>query len=146
MNNNLNKAIGYCSRAEHCIEEVRKKLWDWSVPAEEHEEILKRLVDENFINEERYAHAYVNDKFRLSHWGRIRIKHMLHYKKIDAAIIDAAISSIDEEEYIELVKALVEKEKERIKVANEREKKEKLMLNLVNNRGFEANLVKEFIF
>jgi len=144
MNDNLEKAREYCSRAEHCIEEVKKKLWDWKVPAEEHEEILKRLVEETFINEGRYARAYANDKFKLNHWGRNKIRMMLRYKKIDVANIDDAISCIDEEEYTEVIRKLVESEMKRVKAASEYERKMKVVRNLAA-KGFESSLVGEFI-
>ena len=71
----------YCSKAEHCIDDVRQKLWTWKVPTEEHDDIINTLIDNNFINEQRYAEAFVKDKFRFNHWGRIKISLMLRAKK-----------------------------------------------------------------
>lgn len=145
MNKYLNKSMNYCSRSEHCIDEVRRKLWEWKVPVEEHENILNTLVENNFINETRYAQAYVKDKFRFNHWGRNKIRLMLRSKKIDVAIIDDAILCIDEDEYIEILKSLVENELKRAKGSTEYEKKAKTLRNIVG-RGFESNLASEFIF
>lgn len=145
MDKNLDKAMNYCSRAEHCIEEIRQKLWSWKVPVDEHEKIIKALIDNNFINEKRYATAFVKDKFRFNRWGRIKIRLMLKAKKIDAVTIDDAISCIDESEYISVLQNLIEAESERVRATSDYERKSKLLRYAVG-RGFEASLVSELIF
>lgn len=145
MDKNLDKAMNYCSRAEHCVEDVRQKLWAWKVPEEEHDAIIETLIENNFIDESRYAEAFVNDKFRFNHWGRVKISMMLRTKKIGVAIIGNAISRIDDDEYIEVMKNLIETESKRIKSSSDYERKAKLMRFIVS-RGFESNLASEFIF
>lgn len=144
-NRNLDKAMNYCSRAEHCIDDVRQKLWTWKVPVEEHDEIIESLIENNFINEVRYAEAFVKDKFRFNHWGRIKIRLMLRTKRIGAAIIDDAMSCIDDDEYIEVLKNLIEAESKKVKASSDYERKAKL-LRYVAGRGFESSLASEFIF
>jgi len=145
MDKNLDKAMNYCSRSEHCIEDVRQKLWDWQTPKEEHDKIIETLIENNYINEKRYAEAYVKDKFRFNHWGRVKIRLMLRAKKIDAATIDDALSCIDEDEYTNVLKNIIETESKRVKAATEYERKAKL-LRYVASRGFETTLASEFIF
>lgn len=144
MDKYLDKAMNYCSRSEHCIEDIRQKLWNWKVPVEEHDKIITTLVENNFINESRYAIAFVKDKFRFNHWGRIKIRMMLKAKKIGTATIDDALSCIDEEEYIDVLKSLVESESKKIKAATDYERKAKL-LRYVAGRGFEPSLASELI-
>lgn len=144
MDKYLDKAMNYCSRSEHCIEDIRQKLWNWKVPVEEHDKIITTLVENNFINESRYAIAFVKDKFRFNHWGRIKIRMMLKTKKIGTATIDDALSCIDEEEYIDVLKSLVESESKKIKAATDYERKAKL-LRYVAGRGFEPSLASELI-
>ena len=127
----------YCSKAEHCIDDVRQKLWTWKVPTEEHDDIINTLIDNNFINEQRYAEAFVKDKFRFNHWGRIKISLMLRAKKIDAAIIDDALSSIDEEEYLDTLRSLIS----RWSAETDQQK----LMHKALSRGFEPNLVREVI-
>jgi len=136
--------MNYCSRSEHCIEEVRQKLWDWKVPSEEHEKIITSLVENNFVNEERYATAYVKDKFRFNHWGRIKIRLMLKAKKIGAATIDDAISCIDEDEYAEVLRSIIESESRKVKAATDYERRGKILRHVVS-RGFEPSIASEFI-
>lgn len=145
MDKSLDKAMNYCSRSEHCIEDIRQKLWDWKVPEDEHEKIITTLIDNNFINEERYAVAFVKDKFHFNHWGRIKIRMMLKTKKIGTAIIDDAISCIDDDEYFEVLRNLIEKESTRVKATTGYERKSKL-LRYVANRGFEPSIASELIF
>lgn len=145
MDKTLDKAMNYCSRSEHCIEDVRQKLWDWKVPEDEHEKIISSLIDNNFINEERYAVAFVRDKFRFNHWGRIKIRMMLKAKKIGTATIDDAISCIDDDEYSEVLRNLIERESKRVKAATDYERKTKL-LRYVASRGFETSIASELIF
>ena len=66
----LKKAARYCSTAEHCRAEVAEKLRQWGVPASSAEQILTRLVQERFIDEERFCRAFVNDKHLLAKWGK----------------------------------------------------------------------------
>lgn len=141
----LDKAMNYCSRSEHCIEDVRQKLWDWKAPEYEHDEIISTLVENDFINEKRYAIAYANDKFKFNHWGRVKIRMMLKSKKIGTAIIDDAISCIDEEEYIEVLKNLIEAESKKVKATTDYERKAKL-IRYVAGRGFETSIAGELIF
>lgn len=145
MDRTLDKAMNYCSRSEHCIEDVRQKLWDWKVPEDEHEKIISSLIDNNFINEERYTVAFVRDKFRFNHWGRIKIRMMLKAKKIGTATIDDAISCIDDDEYFEVLRSLIEKESKRVKATTDYERKTKL-LRYVASRGFETSIASELIF
>lgn len=145
MDKTLDKAMNYCSRAEHCIEDVRQKLWDWKIPEDEHEKVLTTLIDNNFINEERYAKAFVKDKFHFNHWGRIKIRMMLKAKKIVTATIDDAISCIDDDEYFEVLRNLIEKESKRVKATTDYERKAKL-LRYVASRGFEPSIASELIF
>ena len=137
MTKSLTKAMRYCSKAEHCVDDVRQKLWAWKVPTEEHDDIINTLIDNNFINEQRYANAFVKDKFRFNHWGRIKISIMLRAKKIDAAIIDDALSSIDEDEYLDTLRNLISR-------WSAETDQQKLMRKAVS-RGFEPNLVREVI-
>ena len=81
------KASYYCSLSEHCIQKVREKLVQWETPKEFIQPIIDRLVEEDYINEERFARAFVKDKFRFNHWGRIKITTHLRALAISSDII-----------------------------------------------------------
>ena len=95
----LRKAASYCSIAEHCIEDVNNKLQKWNVPAEWHEPIIDRLIADGFIDENRYAKAFVVDKFRLNKWGKTKIALALKLKGVSKEDISEALELIDEGEY-----------------------------------------------
>ena len=75
--NVLRDIMQYCAKAEHCTQDVVAKLKSWGISGLESEEIIERLKKENFINDARYAKAYVNDKWKLDHWGKKKIRHQL---------------------------------------------------------------------
>lgn len=103
----LNLAAAWAARQERCRNEAMAKLRSWSVPEEQFDKILLYLEKENFLNEKRYAHAYVHDKFHFNHWGKLRIKAALRMKNVSDDIIADGLAQIDEDEYLQtLVKLL----------------------------------------
>lgn len=70
--NDLERAKKYCAYQERCHSEVRSRLLEWKIYGDDLEEIIVALIEENFLNEERFAKAYVSGKFNMNHWGKIR--------------------------------------------------------------------------
>ena len=134
------KASYYCSLSEHCIQKVREKLVQWDTPKEFIQPIIDRLVEEDYINEERFARAFVKDKFRFNHWGRIKITTHLRALAISSDIIAKAIEEIDEDEYAEILDETVEKKRKTIKKGTDYEIRAKLLRHALS-RGFEYELV-----
>lgn len=93
----LRKATSYCARAEHCLHEVRQKLWQWRLDEAHHEEVLYYLTDNGYIDEARYAEAFARDKHRFSAWGVRRIADELRARRVPSALIRRAIASLEEE-------------------------------------------------
>ena len=98
----LHRAAALCSSSEHCIADIREKLSRWGIGEPDARTIVERLVQERFIDEERYAIAFAKDKFRFSGWGRIKIRYALQQKRIGNSDIVNALSLIDEEAYTNL--------------------------------------------
>ena len=136
----LQRMAAYCSRSEHCQSEVREKLRG----VEGAEGIMERLINEGFIDNARYARAYVRDKFRFNRWGRVKIRMMLMTKKIENEIIDEALAEIDEEEYVEVLRELIEGEKRRVKAASDYELRGKLF-RFAAGRGFEGSVISKIL-
>ena len=134
------KASYYCSLSEHCIQKVREKLVQWEAPKELIQPIIDKLVEEDYINEERFARAFVKDKFRFNHWGRIKITTHLRVLSISSDIIAKAIGEIDEDEYAEILDETVEKKRKTIKKGTDYEIRAKLLRHALS-RGFEYELV-----
>lgn len=87
-----------CARSEQCSYDLRQKLRRWGV-AESHDDIIDRLIDARFVDDERFARAYVRDKYRFERWGRMKIARGLAAKRIARPTIEAAFGEIDPKEY-----------------------------------------------
>ena len=121
------KISKYCAYQERCRSEVRTKLRQSGASPQSIEAILARLEQEGYLDEERFARAYVRGKFRINGWGRLKIQNGLRAKLIDSSLIETAIKEeINEEEYIELLKKILSSKG----------------LQTVLSRGFEPSLIK----
>ena len=134
----------YCSGAEHCCFEVKAMLERHKVEADDITGILKHLVKEGYVDESRYAAAFVHDKVRFSKWGRVKIAQALWQKRIPQNIADEALSSIDDDEYIEALKDVIKAKYRIVKGATEYERKMKTMKS-VCSRGYEPPLVRKLL-
>ncbi len=106
-NQALNRAMALCSRKEYCISDIRQKLESWGLESDKAGDVIAVLIRENFINEERYAGAFVRDKYRYNKWGRVKIISQLRVKGIPSGIIDSAMSNIDEVEYRQMIRDML---------------------------------------
>ena len=136
----LHRAAALCSSAEHCIADIREKLSRWGIGEPDARTIVERLVQERFIDEERYAIAFAKDKFRFSGWGRIKIRYALQQKRIGNSDIVNALSLIDEEAYTTRLVDLLEKKSRSIHDEDVEIRRSKL-LRFAASRGFETELV-----
>jgi regulatory protein len=134
------KASYYCSLSEHCIQKVREKLVQWETPKEFIDPIIDKLLEDDYINEERFARAFVKDKFRFNHWGRIKISTHLRALGISSENIATAMQEIDDEEYAKMLDEIVEKKRKSIKNGTDYEIRAKLLRHALS-RGFEYDLV-----
>ena len=140
----LNKAATYASRCEHCESEVREKLLIWGGTSEETDEIIAYLIEERYIDNQRYANSYAKDKFRFNHWGKYKISIMLRSKDIDSEIIEEALDQIDEKEYLEKLQQILKDKLRSLKYSSEYEKKGKLF-KFAQSRGFESGAISKVI-
>jgi regulatory protein len=134
------KASAICSRGETCTFDIQAKLKAWGLEPQDAELVINQLKEEKYLDDERFARAYVKDKFRFNHWGRQKIAYMLHSKNISRDIQEAAFEAIDSDAYSEkLVKLIAEKEKT-TKAKDKLDKRNKLM-RFAMGRGFETNMI-----
>jgi regulatory protein len=136
----LNKAAAYCTLCERCISEVKAKLDSWGIGYASQTKILERLIDEKFIDERRYCSAFVNDKLRFNHWGRIKIRAKLIEKRLPRELIADALENIDEEEYNNILLTLIKNKSREAGNIEEHKKREKV-LRFAASRGFEPSLI-----
>lgn len=99
----------FCAYRDRCHYEVRSKLLELQIYGDDLEEIMSDLVDENFLDEERYARSYARGKFRINKWGRDRIKRELKFRQVSAYCIKKAMTEIEEEVYIDVLYETLEK-------------------------------------
>ena len=132
----------YCAYQERCHQEVSRKLESMYMIPEAIDIITVHLIDHNFLNEERFAKAFVSGKFKIKHWGRRRLTFELKRKNIGKYNINQALKSIPEDEYLEVFNNLIEKKMNSIKETNPFKKKKKLIDYLLY-RGWESHLVYE---
>lgn len=140
----LNKAMALCSRREFCSSDIRSKLQTWGIGDIDNEKIIDLLIKENFINEDRYAKAFVKDKFNYNKWGKIKITSHLKVKNIQSDIIRTALDSIDNELYLKVLKELMANHKRFVKAKNQYDLKAK-MLRYGLSKGFESHLLYDIL-
>ena len=132
----------YCAYQERCHQEVRQKLETMYMIPEAIDVIIVHLLEHNFLNEERFAKTFVSGKFKIKKWGRRRLSYELKKKDISKVNINQALTTIQEEEYIEVFNDLAEKRLHSIKEKDKFKKKKKLIDYLLY-RGWESHLVYE---
>lgn len=140
----LVKMMALCSAREYCRSDIFSKLQPYDMDYGDDEKIVEQLVKEKFIDEERYAKAFVNDKFNYNNWGKIKITLQLKNKQIPGNFIMAAIETIDEETYVEKLENLLAAKKRTIVAKNEYDMRGKL-LRYGLSKGFENELLYKLI-
>ena len=140
----LQRAAGLCCQSEHCVADITEKLLRWGVSREDSDRIIDRLVDEKYIDESRYALAYVRDKVRFSHWGRVKIKSMLRMLRISEQDISNAFDSFDEDEYLGVLEGVIESKRKTLPEAESYASRVKL-IRFALQRGFEMHEIAKFI-
>ncbi|MGZ3899590.1 MAG: regulatory protein RecX [Bacteroidia bacterium] len=138
----LEKMKNWCAYQERSQNEVRQKLFEYRLEQDVVESIIAELINEKFLDEERFAMAYAGGKFRIKHWGRNKIKLGLKQHKVSDYCIKKALQSINGEAYEEVIKKVIEKKIRLTKTSDDR-KKYYTVLNYAVSRGFESDLVIE---
>lgn len=137
----LEKAKWYCSFQERCKQHVLNRLIAWKVEKKYVDNIIEKLEEDNFLNEKRFAEAFVRGKFTIKNWGRIKITAQLYQLNINKNEIALAIATIDEEAYFKTLNQLAEKKKDLLKEErDENERKAKLFRYLIS-KGYESDLI-----
>jgi len=130
----------YCAYQERCHKEVEQKLYDLNMIPEAKEKIIIHLLQHNFLNEERFAKAFVRGKFSIKNWGKQRILNELKFRNISIHNINTALKEIDDEDYLKTLQKIAKKKLPLIKESNTFKKSSKLV-NYLISKGFEPNLV-----
>lgn len=136
------RASAFCAYQERTQQEVRERLYGEGVDKDVIEETIVKLIEDNFLNEERFAKAYAGGKFRMKKWGRLKIKNNLRLKGLSDYCIRKGLMEIEDDDYQNTILELIEKKKKDIKDRNILIKKNKLARYLIG-KGYEPELVWE---
>lgn len=134
----------YCAYQERCHKEVTQKLYEMRMIPEARDQIIVHLLQHNFLNEERFAKAFVRGKFSIKKWGKLRLQQELKQKDINNTIIAVALKEIDPEDYLNTFNELAEKKLETIRERHLQKKRKKLA-DYLFYRGWESHLVYDKI-
>lgn len=140
----LNKAMAMCSKKECCRHDIFEKTTSWGIGRADSEKIINSLTKEKFIDEHRYASAYVRDKFNYNRWGKVKIAAGLRMKGITADIVRESLELIDDDEYRQTLEKLISIQRKKVKARNQYDLKGKLM-RFALSRGFENWLIYEIL-
>ena len=137
----LHKLAAKCSTSEQCLSDIEAKINRYDLTEEERTRILRHLVEEKYIDDRRYAEAFVRDKYRFNKWGRIKITQGLRMKGIDKETISNAMGVIDEQEYLDILQDLIKAKRKSTRGKSTYEINGKL-IRFATGRGFEFSAIK----
>jgi regulatory protein len=137
----LQKLKHYCGYQERSHSEVKEKLYSLGVWKKDHDEIMAALIEENYLNEERFALAFAGGKFRMKQWGRVKIKYELKQRQVSEYSIKKALKQIDEEEYMASLKKLAENRYASLKGDQYLVRKKKT-IDYLMQKGYEPGLIQ----
>ena len=140
----LLKLSALCSQAEHSSGEMREKMRRWALPPEVSERVLNRLIDERFVDDERYARFFVRDKIRFDRWGCRKIDQALYRKGIDSSIRNRVLDAVPVSEYESVLRELLAAKRRTVKASSDYELCGKLVRFAVS-RGFDMDIVRRCV-
>lgn len=133
-----------CARSEHCQWKLLEKMRRWELDDAAQARVMARLVKERYVDDERYARAFVKDKVRYNKWGRRKVEQALWQKRIDDDIRERVLDEVDEEEYLNVLRPLLKQKRKSIKAENDYELKQKLV-RFALGRGFTYDIIRQCI-
>ena len=138
----LVKMQNWCAYQERSQFDVRRKLSEFQISIEDKENFIVKLIEENFINEERFALQFAKGKFSIKKWGRVKIRQELKQKKVSDYCIKKALEQIDDTTYLETLEYILTKKRATIKETNQLKLKFKL-INYASSKGYELDLIQD---
>ena len=140
----LFRLTALCSQAEHCSYEMTEKMRKWQISDEAQARIMQHLVEERYIDDERFCRYFVKDKIRYNKWGRRKVEQALWAKHIDSDISKAILDEVDDEEYINILRPMIKSRRKQMKDMSEYEANARLMRWAIG-RGFTFDIIRQCI-
>jgi regulatory protein len=135
----------YCAYQERCHSEVKEKLSSYGVYGKDADSIIATLVEENYLNEERFAIHFAGGKFRIKQWGKVKIKYELRQKHVSDYCIKKALGAIDMEEYEKTLTKLAEEKRRSLRGEKNIFIKKRKLQQYLMQKGYESSLVNEVV-
>jgi regulatory protein len=137
----LPNAKQYCAYQERSHAEVKEKLYSFGLTSSEVETILSQLIEEDYLNEERFAQAFARGKFRMKQWGKVKIKYELKQKKVSEYCIKKGLKEIDEDEYATVLSKLTKAKIKTLKSEKNIHIKKRKLVDYLLQKGYERDLI-----
>lgn len=131
-----------CARSEHCQHDLLEKMRRWEMSDEAQARVMQRLVSERYVDDERYARAFVRDKIRYNKWGRRKVEQALWQKRIDEDIRQQVLDEVDDEEYLSVLRPLLKQKRRSTKAESDYELNQKLV-RFALGRGFTYDIIHQ---
>jgi len=133
-----------CAQAEHCQWEMTEKMRRWELTEEAQAHVMQRLVSERYVDDERYARAFVKDKVRYNKWGRRKVEQALWQKHIDESVRQQVLDEVDDDEYISILRPMLQQKRKSTKASSDYELNGKL-IKFAMSRGFTMDIIKQCV-
>ena len=141
----LQKIKHFCSYQERSHQEVKEKLYSFGLYKEDVEALISQMIEENYLNEERFAVAFAGGRFRIKKWGKIKIRYELKQKRISDYCIKKGLASINDEEYLITLEKLFKEKRSSLRTEKNIFIKKQKIRSFLMQRGFEPQLISELI-
>ena len=133
-----------CARGEHCQHDMLEKMRQWGVEPEAQARVMERLVRERYVDDERFARAFVRDKIEYSHWGRRKVEQALWQKHIDEEVARRTLDAVDPQTYIDVLRPMLKQKQRSVTGKSDYERYMKLLRWAVG-RGFTTDIIRQCI-
>ena len=140
----LQKLSALCARAEHSSGEMLEKMRRWQLSEDARKRVLDRLIDEKFVDDERFARLFVREKIRFDRWGRRKIEQALYQKGVASSISRRVLDEVDDEAYVVELKKLIAAKRRSVQAESDYELRAKLTKYALG-RGFDYNVIRQCI-
>ena len=131
-----------CARSEHCQHDMLEKMRRWEMSDEAQAHVMQRLISERYVDDERYARAFVRDKILYNKWGRRKVEQALWQKHIDDDIRQRILDEVDDEEYVNVLRPLLKQKRRTLKATSDYELNQKLV-RFALSRGFTYDIIRK---
>ena len=136
----LNKLTTLCAKGEHCQQEMLDKMRKWEIEEDVQARVMEYLLKEKFIDEERYTRLFVEEKIKFNKWGRKKVEQALYMKRIPRSIYAPILDEVDEDNYEEILRPLLEAKRKSVTGKSEYEIRGKL-IRFALSRGFDMDTI-----